>query len=42
MTDERLTNMTMISLESETAKILDMTELIKIFTSSKTWQKSFS
>ena len=31
MTDERLTNLAMISIESETAKILDMTELTKTF-----------
>jgi len=31
MTDERLTNLPMISVESETAKILDMTELTKTF-----------
>jgi len=30
-TDERLTNLAMISIESETAKILDMTELTKTF-----------
>ena len=29
MADERLTNLAMISIESETAKILDMTELTK-------------
>jgi len=29
MTDEGLTNLTMISIESETAKTLDMAELIK-------------
>ena len=29
MTDERLTNLTMISIESENAKTLDMTELTK-------------
>ena len=32
MTDERLTNLAMISIESETAKILDTTELTKTFT----------
>jgi len=31
MTDERLTNLEMISVESETAKTLDMTKLTKIF-----------
>jgi len=29
MTDERPANLAMISIESETAKTLDMTELIK-------------
>jgi len=29
MTDERLTNLARISIERETAKTLDMTELIK-------------
>jgi len=36
MTDERLTNLTMICIESETAKTLDMTELTKTFASFKT------
>jgi len=40
MTDERLANLAMISVESETAKIWDMTELIKIFASLKTRKKS--
>ena len=31
MTDERLTNLAMISIESKTAKILDTTELTKTF-----------
>jgi len=31
MTDERLTNLEMISVESETAKTLDMIKLTKIF-----------
>jgi len=31
MTDERLTNLAIMSIESETAKILDMTELTKTF-----------
>jgi len=31
MTDKRLTNLAMISIESETAKILDMNELTKTF-----------
>jgi len=42
MTDERLTKLTMISVESETGKTLDMTELTKTFASLKTWKKSFS
>jgi len=42
MTDERLANLTMISIESETAKTLDMTELTKTFAFLKTWKKSFS
>jgi len=32
VTDEKLTNLAMISIESETAKTLDMTELTKTFT----------
>jgi len=32
VTDERLTNLAMISIESETAKILDTIELTKTFT----------
>jgi len=31
MIDERLTNLAMISIESETAKTLDMAELTEIF-----------
>jgi len=42
MTNERLTNLAIISIESETAKTLDTTELTKTFTSLKTWKKSFS
>jgi len=42
MTDERLTNLAMISIESETAETLDMTELTKTFEFLKTWKKSFS
>jgi len=41
-TDERLTNLAMISIECETAKPLDMTELTKTFGFLKTWKKSFS
>ena len=40
MTDERLTNLA-ISIESETAKTLDMTELTKTFVFLKIWKKSF-
>jgi len=42
ITDERLTHLTMISIESETAKTLDMTEVTEIFAFLKTWKKSFS
>jgi len=42
MTDGRLTNLAMMSIESETAKTLNMTELTKTFASLKTWKKSFS
>jgi len=42
MTDERLTNLSMISVESETAKTLDMNKLTKTFAFLKTWEKSFS
>jgi len=42
VTDERLTNPAMISIESETAKTFGMTELIKIFASLKIRKKSFS
>jgi len=38
MTDERLTNLA-ISIESETAKTLDMTELTTTFAVLKTWKK---
>jgi len=41
-TNERLTNLAMMSAESETAKILDMTELTKKFAFFKTRKKSFS
>jgi len=40
--DESVTNLAMISIESEPAKTLDMTELTKTFASLKTWKKSFS
>ena len=40
MTDEKLTNLA-ISIESETAKTLDMTELTKKFAFLKNWKKSF-
>jgi len=42
VTDERLANLAMISIESETAKTLDMTELTKTFAFLKTWKKSVS
>jgi len=42
MTDERIANLAMISIESETTKTLDMTELPKTFAILKTWKKSFS
>jgi len=42
MTDERLINLATISIESETAETLDMTELTEIFAFLKTWKKSFS
>jgi len=42
ITDERLTDLAMISVESETAITLDMTELTKTFAFLKTWKKSFS
>jgi len=42
MTDESLTNLEMISMKSETAKILDMTELTQTVAFLKTWKKSLS
>jgi len=43
MTDERLTHLAaMISVESETAKTVDVTELTEIFAFLKTSKKSFS
>ena len=42
VTDERLTNLAMISIESQTAKSLDMTELTKTFAVLKSRKKSFS
>jgi len=39
---ERLTNLGIISIESETAKRLDVTELTKIFASLKTRKKPFT
>jgi len=42
VTDERLTNLAVMSIESETAKTLDMTEITKSFAFLKTWKKSFS
>jgi len=42
MTDERLTNLAMISTESETVKTLDMIELTKTFAFLKTRKSHFS
>jgi len=42
MTDERLTNLAMISTANETAKTLDMTVLTKTFAFLKIRKKSFS
>jgi len=42
MTDERLTNLAVISTASEAAETLDMVELTKTFAFLKTWKKSFS
>ena len=39
MADESLTNLAMMSIESETAKKLDMNELTKTFAVLKTWKK---
>jgi len=41
MTDEKLTNLAMISIESETPKICDMFELTKTFAFFKTWKSHF-
>jgi len=41
MTDEKLTNLAMISIENETAKICDMFELTKTFAFLKTWKSHF-
>jgi len=41
MTDERLTNLARMSIECETAKTLDVTELTATFAFLKTWKKSF-
>jgi len=41
MTDEKLTNLAMISIESETAKICDMFELTKTFPFLKTWKSPY-
>ena len=38
MADEKLTNLGMISVESETAKICDMFALTKIFAFLKAWK----
>ena len=42
VTDERRTILAMISIESETAKTFDMTDITKTFAFLKTWKKSFS
>jgi len=42
MTDEKLTNLATLSIESETAKTYDMNELTETFVLLKTWIKSFS
>jgi len=42
MSDEKLTNLAMISIESEISKTLDMTELTITFAFLQTWKKSFS
>jgi len=42
MTDKRLANLAMISIESETVKTVDTNELIKTSAFLKTWKKSFS
>ena len=42
MTDEKLTNLAMISIESETAKICDMFELTKTFVILKTWKSHYT
>jgi len=41
MTDERLTNLAIMSTEIETAKTLDMTELTKTFASLKLGKSHF-
>jgi len=41
MTDEKLTTLAMISVESETAKICGMFELTKTFAFLKTWKSHF-
>jgi len=41
MTDEKLTNLAMISIESKTAIICDMFELTKTFAFMKTWKSRF-
>jgi len=39
VSDETLTTLAMISIESETAKTTDVIELTKTFASLKTWKK---
>jgi len=38
-TDERITDLARISIESETAKTLDVTELTEKYVFLKTWKK---
>jgi len=42
VTNKRLTNLVMTSIESETAKTVDNTELVKTFGSLKTSENPFS
>jgi len=42
MTDERLTNLAIFSIEGETAKTLDMTGLIKTFATLKARKSHFN
>jgi len=42
MTDERPANLAVMSIQSESANTLDMTELTKTFATLKTWKMSSS